>query len=103
MDGASELGGYRKVFLLSCFLIAGAISFQAIRVWLADYRVHTDRIDQMERGVALEPQNASAWDRLGRVQAMTFDSPNPSKAVADFEEAVAHNPLSAEYWIDLAG
>jgi len=56
MDGASELVSYRKIFLLSCFLIAGAISFQVIRVWLADNRVHTDLVDQMERGVALEPQ-----------------------------------------------
>jgi len=34
---------------------------------------------------------------------MNLDNPNSSKAVADFEKAVAQNSLSAEYWIDLAG
>ena len=37
-------------------------------IWVADYRVHSNRIDQMERGVALEPENASAWDRLAALE-----------------------------------
>jgi len=93
---------FRKTFLLACFFVAAFLSFQAIRIWVADYRVHTDRIYQMELGVALEPQNASAWDRLGRARETDFLNPDPAGAVADFQKAVARVPLSAAYWMDLA-
>jgi hypothetical protein len=56
----------------------------------------------MARGVALEPQNAAAWDHLGRARETDFVNPDPAGAVADFEKAVARVPLSAEYWTDLA-
>ena len=56
----------------------------------------------MERGVALEPENASAWDRLGRARETDFVNPDPAAAVGDFQKAVARVPLSATYWTDLA-
>jgi hypothetical protein len=56
----------------------------------------------MERGVALEPENASAWDRLGRARETDFVNPDPAGAVGDFQKAVARVPLSATYWMDLA-
>jgi Flp pilus assembly protein TadD len=76
--------------------------FEAIRIWVADYRIHTNRVDQMERGVALEPGNAAAWDHLGRARETDFENPDPVGAVADFQKALARVPLSAEYWMDLA-
>jgi len=103
MESGSESAGPRKAVLFVCMAAGAIISFQAVRVWLADYRVHTDRIEQMERGAALEPGNASAWDRLGRVREADFENPDPAGAVEDFQEAVKRNPLSAEYWMDLAG
>ena len=66
MKSPSEYFGSRRSLLVVCFLAAAILTFQAIRVWVADYRVKSNRIDQMERGVALEPENAAAWDRLGR-------------------------------------
>ena len=48
--------------------VAAIITFEAVRIWVADYRIHTNRVDQMERGVALEPGNAAAWDHLGRAR-----------------------------------
>src|ERR1700747_248242 len=102
MRSPSEKSRFRKPFLLACFFVACILIFQAIRIWIADYRVHTDRIDQMERGVALEPQNASAWDRLGRARETDFVNPDPAGAVTDFQKAVARVPLSATYWMDLA-
>ena len=57
----------------------------------------------MEHGVALEPENASAWDRLGHARETDFVNPDPAGAVADFQKAVALVPLSATYWMDLAG
>jgi hypothetical protein len=56
----------------------------------------------MERGLALEPANAIAWDQLGRARETDFANPNPAGAVADFQKAVARVPLSADYWMDLA-
>ena len=93
----------RKTLLLACLFVAAILTFQAIRIWVVDYRVHSNRIDQMERGVALEPENASAWDRLGRARETDFVNPDPAGAVADFEKAVTRVPLSATYWMDLAG
>src|SRR5579862_507191 len=102
MRSPSEKSRFRKTFLLACFFVAAILTFQAIRIWIADYRVHSNRIDQMERGAALEPQNASAWDRLGRARETDFVNPDPKRAVADFQKAVARVPLSATYWTDLA-
>src|SRR5579862_2327906 len=93
----------RRSLLLVCLVVAAILIFQAIRIWVADYRVHSKRIDQMERGVSLEPENASAWDRLGRARETDFVNPDPAGAIKDFEKAVARVPLSATYWMDLAG
>ena len=102
MKSPSEYFGPRRSLLVVCFLAAAILTYQAIRIWLADYRVKSNRIDQMERGVALEPENAAAWDRLGRARETNFENLDPAGAVADFQKAVARVPLSADYWMDLA-
>ncbi len=91
----------KTVLLVSCFA-AAILTYQAIRIWVADYLVHKDRIDQVERGVALESDNAAAWEHLGRVREADLANPDPTGAVADFQKAVAQVPLSAQYWMDLA-
>ena len=102
MESSSGKSVSRKALLLvSCFA-AAIIIYHAIRIWIADYRVHSDRLDQVERGVALEAENAAAWDRLGRVRESDFANPDPPGAIVDFQEAVARVPLSAQYWMDLA-
>ena len=78
MKSASEYAGSRKALLLVCLSAAAIITFEAIRIWVADYRIHTNRVDQMERGVALEPGNAAAWDHLGRARETDFVNPDPS-------------------------
>jgi hypothetical protein len=98
----SEYLAPRRSVLLPCLVAAAILIFQAIRIWVADYRVQSSRIDQMERGAALEPENASAWDRLGRARETDFVNPDPAGAVGDFQRAVARVPLSAAYWMDLA-
>jgi hypothetical protein len=93
----------RVAVFLICIASALLLSFQASKIWLADYRVHTDRVDQMERGIALEPRNGAAWDRTGRVRQTDFENPDPVGALTDFQKAVQYDPLSADYWMDLAG
>ena len=102
-EGSPEGAGSRIFILLGCFFVAATLWFQAIRIWLADYRVHSNRIDSMERGLALEPQNAVAWDRLGRIRESDLENPDPAAVVRDFQNAVKHDPGMAQYWIDLAG
>jgi tetratricopeptide (TPR) repeat protein len=85
-------------------LAAGALlSYQAVRVWLADHRIHSTRLEVIERGVALEPGNAAAWDLLGRHRQLDFANPDPIEALADYQRAVQDNPLSATFWMNLAG
>src|ERR1700752_334308 len=102
MRSPSEKSRFRKTLLLACFFVAAILTFQAIRIWIADYRVHSNRIDQMGRGAELEPENAAAWDRLGRARETNLENPDGAGAVADFQKAVARVPLSAAYWVDLA-
>ena len=102
MASLSENIGSRRFVLWVCFFAGAILTFQAIRIWVADYRVHSNQIDQMERGAALEPGNAAAWDRLGRARETNLESLDPVGAVADFQKAVARVPLSPAYWMDLA-
>lgn len=100
-DSPGILASRKTVLLISAFA-AAILTYHAIRIWVADYLVHKDRIDQVERGAALEPENAAAWERLGRVREADLANPDPTAAVADFQKAVAHVSLSAQYWMDLA-
>src|SRR5450755_2218048 len=103
METTAEDARPRWALLFVSIAAAAIVSFQAARIWLADFRVHTDRIDRMERGVALESRNGAAWDRLGRVRQTDFENPDPLRAIADFQKAVENDPMSADYWMDLAG
>jgi hypothetical protein len=49
---------------------------------VADYRVHSNQIDQMERGAALEPANAAAWDRLGRARETNLENLDPTAPIS---------------------
>src|ERR1700721_2126499 len=98
MASLSENFGSRRFVLLVCFFAGAILTFQAIRIWVADYRVHSNQIDQMERGAALEPENAAAWDRLGRARETNLANLDPVGAVADFREAAPPVTLAARSW-----
>jgi tetratricopeptide (TPR) repeat protein len=90
--------------ILAIALAAGALlSYQAVRLWLADHRIHSTRLDVIERGVALEPGNAEGWDVLGRHRQLDFANLDPVEALADYQRAVQDDPLSATFWMNLAG
>jgi hypothetical protein len=101
MASLPESLGSRRILLFVCLFAGAILTFQAIRIRVADYRVHSTQIPQMERGAALEPENAAAWDRLGRARETDFANLDPAGAVADFQKAVARVPLSASHWMDL--
>ena len=90
--------------ILAFALAAGALlSYQASRLWLADHRIRSNRLEIIERGVALEPGNAEAWDLLGRYRQLDFANADPQQELADYQRAVQNNPLSATFWMNLAG
>jgi tetratricopeptide (TPR) repeat protein len=94
----------QRLILLAVSLAAAAILIvQSGRLWLASYRLSSGKLDRMERGAALVPGNAAAWDSLGRVRQWDFADPDIPGAIADFQKAVAADPRSAHFWLDLAG
>ena len=94
----------RRAAILAFALAAAALlSYQAGRLWLADYRIRSTRLEMIERGVALEPGNAAAWDLLGRHRQLDFANADPVEALADYQRAVQDDPLSATFWMNLAG
>jgi tetratricopeptide (TPR) repeat protein len=93
----------RQALLIAGAAVAVLLGFEAGRNWLADHRLQSGRLHLMQRGVALEPGNAEAWDQLGRVQQFDLASLDPSQAVQDYLHAVRDDPYSAHYWMDLAG
>jgi len=97
-----ENASQRRALLVVSVAAAALISFQAVRIWLADHRLHSERLDVMERGAALEPGNAAAWDRVGHRRQWDLANPDAQGALADYQRAVERNPLSAHYWLDLA-
>ncbi|MGH9714550.1 MAG: tetratricopeptide repeat protein [Candidatus Acidiferrales bacterium] len=99
LDSANQ----RRALLAASLAIAALLTFQASRIWLADHRLHSDRLEVMERGAALEPDNAAAWDNLGHRRQFDLANPDPAGALADYQRAVERDPLSAHYWMDLAG
>jgi tetratricopeptide (TPR) repeat protein len=93
-----------RTAILVFALAAGALlSYQAVRIWLAYHRIHSTRMEVIERGAALEPGNAEAWDLLGRHHQLDFVNADPLQELADYQRAVQDDPLSATYWMNLAG
>jgi len=75
---------------------------QASEIWLASHRLLSDNVSEMERGAALIPGDAEAWDRVGRYYLLNFSNPDIPKAIEDFTHALKIDPLSQDYWMDLA-
>ena len=98
LEGARE----KTALLIATCAIAAVIIFQASEVWLADYRIHSQNIDQMERGAALLPGDGAAWDLAGHFYQWDFMHSDLPRALADYQRAVQDDPLSADFWMDVA-
>ncbi len=93
----------RPAILVFALAVGALLCYQAGRLWLADHRIHSNRLEVIERGAALEPGNAEAWDLLGRHRQLDFENADPLQELADYQRAVQDDPLSATYWMNLAG
>jgi hypothetical protein len=94
--------GTRSAILAFAVCLVALLCYQAGKLWLADRDIRSNSLQKLERGAALEPGNADAWDALGRFRQLDFTNPDPSGALADYQRAVRANPLSAHHWMNLA-
>jgi len=92
----------KRVLLAVSLAVAAILVFQASEIWLADHRINSGKPEQMERGAVLVPGNADAWDLLGRFYQWDFMHSDMSRALVNYQKAAQRNPLSADYWMDLA-
>ena len=91
----------RPIFAI-LLAVAVFLIWQASEIWLASHRLLSDNVSEMERGAALIPGDAEAWDRVGRYYLLNFSNPDIPKAIEDFTHALKIDPLSQDYWMDLA-
>jgi tetratricopeptide (TPR) repeat protein len=102
MEISLAKAGHRNTLLAGCILIAAALSFQAIEVWLADHWIHSHDARVVERGAALIPSNGVAWDNLGHLRQWSLSEPDLPGAIDAYRKALRDDPRSAHYWMDLA-
>jgi tetratricopeptide (TPR) repeat protein len=96
-------GARRKTGLLVAGVaICAIVIFQASETWLADYRIHSEKIGEMERGAALLPGDGEAWDLLGHYYQWDLLHLDLPRALADYRRATGDDPRSADYWMDVA-
>ncbi|MGA9885482.1 MAG: tetratricopeptide repeat protein [Candidatus Acidiferrales bacterium] len=75
---------------------------QAVELWLANRWIDSGDLHLVERGAALVPSDASAWDNLGHLQQWSLSNSDLPGAIADYRRALRDDPLAAHYWMDLA-
>jgi tetratricopeptide (TPR) repeat protein len=102
MKIALPSAAWRWTVLFASLVIAALIISEAGVLWLAGHRLDSQKIAQMERGVALTPGDGDAWDRLGRMRQWDFLNSDIPGAINDYWKAVRYDPRSAHFWIDLA-
>ena len=77
---------WRNLLLAVSLAMAAALIFQAGEIWLASDRLASGKLPLMERGAALVPGNAAAWDSLGRMRQWDLVNPDLSGAIADYQK-----------------
>jgi tetratricopeptide (TPR) repeat protein len=102
MEHLLESAAQKRALLVAALVLLALISFQSGKMWLADHRLHSDHVEMMERGAALEPGYAEGWDRVGHRLQWDLENSDLEGALANYQRAVRVNPLSAHYWMDLA-
>ena len=102
MEFSLENRREKAALLAGALAISALVIFQAGKLWLGDLRIHSSKIEQMERGAALLPGDGEAWDRLGHFYEWDLMQSDLPRALADYQRAVSDDPLSADYRMDMA-
>ncbi len=93
----------RWLFFLGVFLIAAVIAIFALKNGVAETDALSTEPEKWLRAAQLEPGNADNWYRLGRYRQLDFEHSDLPLAISYFRRAVAIDPGTAIYWLDLSG
>lgn len=96
-----EETGTRRWVLFAAGAIAALLIWQAGEIELANHLIQSQSSAKIEHGIRLLPGNADAWDRLGRLRQWDLMDADPPAAINDYKRAVALEPTSPYYWMDL--
>ncbi len=94
---------WRWLFLLALLLFAATLATLAGRNGLAERWAESSQPEDWLRAAQLEPGNADHWYRLGRYRQLDFEHMDPELAISYYHRALAIDPRSAAFWMDLAG
>jgi tetratricopeptide (TPR) repeat protein len=90
------------LFLLALGLAGGFLAYQVVRVAWATTLVESPHIADLQKGLALDPDNPALLHRLGLLYAYSPAAMNPEEGVKYLHRAADLNPHSAAYWGDWA-
>jgi len=93
----------RWLVLAVILLAAGGLIYVAVRYAVAEHWAASSNPDLWLRAANLEPANAGNWYRLGRYRQLDFENENLPLAISYYQRATAIEPITALYWLDLAG
>jgi tetratricopeptide (TPR) repeat protein len=93
----------RWFLLAGVAMSSGALGYAGARHAIAQHWAASPNSDQWEHAAEQEPLNAENWYRLGRYRQFDFEHADLPLAIGYYRKATALNPVSALYWMDLAG
>ncbi len=81
---------------------SGVLGYAGARNAIIQNWTASSNPDLWLRAAELEPSDADNWYRLGRYRQLDFEHGDLSLAISYYQRAIAINPASAPYWMDLA-
>jgi len=94
--------GHKLLLILVVGIPAVVLAFKVARIAMAARLASRTNTSDLRRAIALDPGNAAYDDRLGLVDAYSFDQEDFHEAVKYLRKATELEPLKAGYWSDLA-
>lgn len=91
----------KLLLILLVGIPAVLVSFQVAKVALAAMYSRRQDTADLQRAIALDPENASYDHQLGLVYSYSFDQANLSDATRYLRKATELDPRKALYWSDL--
>jgi hypothetical protein len=92
----------RLVVLGAAILAAAFLCFFSVRVAWAAHFAGLGTASGLERATRLEPDNSEYWFELGRYWQYNLENSDNQKAIAAYQQALRHDPYSADAYINLA-
>src|SRR5487761_381218 len=92
----------RLSFVAAILLMAGGLTYQGGKAWLATQWNEADKPAQWFAAARLEPGNARYWEHLALYRRWNLDQRNLPTAIRDLRRATKLDPRDARLWMELA-